>query len=87
MTDTLPLSNNKKILVVDDSVAMRTNMKDVLTRAGYHLLEAEDGMKALEILARESDVALVVTDLTCPAWMVWRCYATSVAIASTSGCP
>jgi hypothetical protein len=47
----LPAADRRWILVVDDSTAMRINVKDVLTRYGYGVLEAEDGMKALELLA------------------------------------
>ena len=41
-------------------------MHDVLARHGYTVIEAVDGMNALEILAREPDVVLVLTDLYMP---------------------
>lgn len=65
-TDSLPAEDKKKILIVDDSAAMRINMVDALTRYGYRVLEAVDGMNALEILAKEPDIDLVVTDLHMP---------------------
>lgn len=65
-TDSLPTEERKKILIVDDSAAMRISMQDVLTRHGYHVLDAVDGVNALEILAKEPDVVLVVTDLHMP---------------------
>lgn len=65
-TNTLPAEDKKKILIVDDSAAMRFSMREVLTRHGCTVLEAEDGMAALEILAREPNVGLVVTDLYMP---------------------
>ena len=38
-----------KILVVDDEDRMRKLIKDFLTNKGYHILEAEDGEKAIEV--------------------------------------
>jgi two-component system, chemotaxis family, chemotaxis protein CheY len=68
MTDTGPVANSEgtKILIVDDSMAMRMSMNDVLSRNGFTVLEATDGENALEILATERDVALVLTDLNMP---------------------
>jgi two-component system chemotaxis response regulator CheY len=65
-TNTLPAEDKRKILIVDDSAAMRINMHDVLARHGYTVIEAVDGMNALEVLAREPDVVLVLTDLYMP---------------------
>ena len=38
-----------KILVVDDESRMRKLVRDFLEREGYEVLEAGDGMKAMEI--------------------------------------
>ncbi len=45
---------------------MRFSLQDILTRHGYSVLEAKDGTDALEILASEPEVALVLTDLHMP---------------------
>jgi len=37
-----------KILLVDDSALARRGMRQILTTAGYEVVEAEDGMVALE---------------------------------------
>ncbi len=42
------------ILIVDDSWLARRAVKKVLTAAGYECLEAESGVRALEILENES---------------------------------
>lgn len=38
-----------KILVVDDESRMRKLVKDFLGREGYQVLEAGDGMEAMEV--------------------------------------
>ena len=43
----------KKILVVEDEDRMRKLIKDYLTRAGYAVVEADDGLVALEIFKKE----------------------------------
>ena len=55
------MSKPIRILVADDNAPLRKVMKDVLTRAGYEVLLAEDGLDAFEkALAVRPD--LVITD-------------------------
>ena len=56
---------DRTILVVDDDPTMRTLLRRVLTRAGYRVREAEDGVLALAQIAIERPV-LVVADLMMP---------------------
>ena len=44
---------NIKILVVDDESRMRKLVKDFLTREGYTVIEAGDGMEAMDIFYEE----------------------------------
>ena len=44
-----------KILVVDDESRMRKLVKDFLGREGYQVLEAGDGMEAMEVFYDEKD--------------------------------
>ena len=53
------------ILVVDDDPTIRTLITRVLTRAGYQVQEADDGLSALDLIA-VSRPALVLTDLMMP---------------------
>ena len=53
------------ILAVDDSASMRQMVGFTLRRAGYEVVEAEDGVEALEF-AREHSVDLVLTDVNMP---------------------
>ncbi len=53
------------ILSVDDSTSMRQIISFTLKGAGYEVVEAEDGVKALEI-AKTRSFDLVVTDVNMP---------------------
>lgn len=55
-----------KVLVVEDSFTVRQLQRSILEAAGYRVSTARDGREALERLADESDVALVVTDVEMP---------------------
>jgi CheY-like chemotaxis protein/chemotaxis signal transduction protein len=55
-----------RALVVDDSITMRTMLKNVLSAAGYEVIVAEDGVAALELLERSKDCQILVTDLQMP---------------------
>ena len=52
----------QKILIVDDSEINRAMLKEILGE-GYEYLEAENGLRAIEILRRRTDIALVLLDL------------------------
>ena len=47
-----------KILVVDDESRMRKLVRDFLEREGYAVLEAGDGMEAMDIFYEEKDIAI-----------------------------
>jgi len=51
-----------KILIVDDSSLSRRTMRRILETAGYEVVEADDGMVALEVYFLEKP-NLVVLDL------------------------
>ena len=55
-----------KILVVDDESRMRKLIKDFLEREGYAILEAGDGMQALDIFYENKDVSLIILDVMMP---------------------
>lgn len=54
------------ILVVDDDPGSRLMAAAVLKRKGFGVLEAGDGAAALELVAAETNIALVVADLEMP---------------------
>lgn len=55
----------KKILVVDNDIFMREFMEDILSREGYEVIKAEDGLSALDILKTETPDTIFV-DLVMP---------------------
>jgi two-component system, chemotaxis family, sensor kinase CheA len=55
-----------KILVVEDSFSVRELQRSILETAGYPIVTARDGRDALTVLDRDSQIALVVTDIEMP---------------------
>jgi DNA-binding NtrC family response regulator len=55
----------ERILVVDDEMLIRWGLRKSLVRAGYQVLEAEDGDRALEVLEEEG-VDLMLLDVRLP---------------------
>ena len=55
----------KKIMVIDDSSALRQTVFDALTGAGYDVIGAADGREALEMLDG-SKVDLMICDVHMP---------------------
>ena len=55
-----------KVLVVDDSKFVRGQVGRALPAAEYAVVEATDGMDALEKLTQHADVCLVVCDVNMP---------------------
>ena len=58
--------NELKILVVDDESRMRKLVKDFLTRAGYQVLEAQDGEEAVDTFYSTKGINLLVLDVMMP---------------------
>lgn len=56
----------KTILIVDDSSSLRTVVKLALTRAGYEVLEAADGLEGLAKLDQGARISLIVSDVNMP---------------------
>lgn len=60
-----------KILVVDDESRMRKLIKDFLEREGYQILEAADGLEALDIFYENKEIALIILDVMMPKMDGW----------------
>lgn len=64
-----------KILVVDDESRMRKLLKDFLEREGYRVIEAVDGLEAMERFYEDKEIALLILDVMMPnmdGWQVCR---------------
>jgi CheY-like chemotaxis protein len=67
-TSTLPEITERSgptILIVDDDPDVRISLRQLLEFYGYHVVEAGNGVEALEVLARKP-VSFMITDLYMP---------------------
>lgn len=55
-----------KVLVIDDSLMVRQQVGRALTAAGFSIIEAADGVEALQKLASSPETRLVVCDVNMP---------------------
>ena len=73
-----------KILIADDEQLIRKLMNDCLSKEGHEIIEASDGLEALNIFKRNPDINLALLDIMMPeidGWEVCR------KIRETSGIP
>ena len=57
-----------RVLVVDDEADVRSSVRLILTKAGYNVVEAEDGEKAIAAI-KSGDNALLVDTIICDLYM------------------
>ena len=56
----------KKILIIDDSLMVRTAMTACVQKAGHQALTAAHGKEALELLSQFPDISLIFPDVHMP---------------------
>ena len=56
----------KKLLIVDDSVTIRINVRNTLGEEDFDFVEAEDGAAAIELLMKSTDFDLIILDMNMP---------------------
>ncbi|GAX40762.1 CheA signal transduction histidine kinase [Tolypothrix sp. NIES-4075] len=56
----------KVILIVDDAISLRQTLSLTLQKAGYGVLQAENGVEALEQLQQHPEIQVVISDLEMP---------------------
>ena len=61
-----------QILVVDDESRMRKLVRDFLEREGYSVLEAGDGLEAMDIFYSNQNIALIILDVMMPKMDGWQ---------------
>lgn len=59
-------NRDRKVLVVDDSASFRAYLKVILQTQRLQVLEAASGRECFEILERDEDVSLIVSDYEMP---------------------
>lgn len=87
------MSDTPHALVVDDDFVIRMDAIDILEQAGFHVLDAEHGDAAFDLLkVRHPEVVLLFTDVQMPGeldgFALARCVATSwphISIVVASG--
>ena len=61
-----------KILIVDDESRMRKLIRDFLEREGYQILEAADGIAAMDLFYENKDIDLILLDVMMPRMDGWE---------------
>lgn len=61
-----------QILVVDDESRMRKLVRDFLEREGYSVLEAGDGLEAMDVFYSNQNIALIILDVMMPKMDGWQ---------------
>ncbi|MCG6136324.1 MAG: hybrid sensor histidine kinase/response regulator [Nostoc sp. LLA-1] len=56
----------KVILVVDDAISLRQTLSLTLQKSGYQVIQAQNGVEALEQLQRHADIQVIISDLEMP---------------------
>ena len=69
----MPGASGQVILAVDDSASMRQMVRYTLEGAGYKVVQAADGVEALEF-AKTSPADLVLTDVNMPRATYCGCW-------------
>ncbi|MDP5339199.1 MAG: response regulator, partial [Nodularia sp. (in: cyanobacteria)] len=56
----------KVILVVDDAISLRQTLSLTLQKSGYQVIQAQNGVEALEQLQRHGEIQVIISDLEMP---------------------
>ena len=67
-----PVGDGEVVLLIDDEPSIRMLVAEVLTEAGYAVIEAPDGPIGLRILESNTKIDLLITDVGLPGGMNGR---------------
>ena len=56
----------KKIIVIDDSLIILRTVEELLRKADFEVLKAEDGLAGLDLIKKNTDCDLIIVDLNMP---------------------
>jgi len=62
---------SQKILIVDDSKTIRMQVRDLLPKGNFEILEARDGVEGLDVISREMP-SLILLDFFMPRMNGWE---------------
>ena len=66
VADAGEVASRRKVLVVEDEMLIRMTTVDMVQELGFDTTEAGDGAEALNVLQKEPDIAILLTDLGLP---------------------
>ena len=76
-----PTGEGEVVLVIDDEPTIRMLIAEVLSDAGYAVIEAPDGPAGLRVLESNARIDLLITDVGLPAGMNGRQVADAARVA------
>src|SRR5881409_2585462 len=65
----LAVSKGPVVLIVEDEFLLRMDAVEMITAAGFEVVEAENADQAIEILEARRDITVVFTDIQMPGSM------------------
>ena len=69
----MEIAKNKTVLVVEDDFAIRSNLRLLLSAAGYAVQQAKNGQEALNIMQTQHELpTLVLLDIMMPVMDGWQ---------------
>jgi two-component system chemotaxis response regulator CheY len=54
------------VLIIDDSLTIRQQVRAILVEAGYDVLEACDGLAGLEAVRTRTEISMILCDVNMP---------------------
>ena len=65
--------NGSKVLLIEDDASVRNMAKAMITRLGYAVIEAQDGIEAVRLFQEhQNEIGCVISDLTMPRMNGWE---------------
>ena len=61
-----------KVMVVDDESRMRKLVKDFLVKKNFEVVEAENGVEAIDLFFEHKNIDLVILDVMMPKMDGWE---------------
>ncbi|MFN2357475.1 MAG: response regulator, partial [Desulfotignum sp.] len=67
------VGNSGTVLLIEDEASVRYMVKAMLTRLGYAVIEAQDGVEGMRLFQEhQNEIACVLSDLTMPRMNGWE---------------